>query len=103
MCNDSIKKPCTSAPQSHIPGTASELTQIHSVVGSSTEPRDQSERKGRTRPERKRIPNFEGFPTTLFIDRTGKVRLKVVGYHSLVNLEGVVATLLAESPGRAAN
>lgn len=47
------------------------------------------------------IPNFEGFPTTLFIDREGTVRLKVVGYHSRVDLEAIVAHLLNETPGKA--
>ncbi len=42
------------------------------------------------------VPNFEGFPTTLFIDRTGKVRLKAVGLHEYAYLEAVVSTLLAE-------
>ena len=46
---------------------------------------------------RSQIPNFEGFPTTLFLDRTGKVRLKVVGYHSYEKLEAYVQTLLEES------
>jgi len=45
---------------------------------------------------RDRVPNFEGFPTTLFIDRTGKVRFKEVGYRPLAALEAVVSTLLAE-------
>jgi thiol-disulfide isomerase/thioredoxin len=45
---------------------------------------------------RNQIPNFEGFPTTLFIDRTGKVRLKAVGYHDLAHLEALVTALLAE-------
>ncbi len=43
-----------------------------------------------------RIPGFEGFPTTLFIDREGKVRLKVVGYHSFIDLDAIVSTLLEE-------
>ena len=38
----------------------------------------------------------EGYPTTLFIDHTGKVRLKVVGYHPYEKLEGYVAELVAE-------
>lgn len=46
---------------------------------------------------RGQVPNFEGFPTTLFIDRTGKVRFKEVGYRPLVALDAVVSTLLAES------
>ena len=43
------------------------------------------------------VPDFGGFPTTLFIDRTGTVRLKVVGLHEYEFLEAIVETLLAES------
>jgi thiol-disulfide isomerase/thioredoxin len=43
-----------------------------------------------------RIPDLRGFPTTLFLDRTGKVRGKVVGYQSLVDLEAIVTLLLDE-------
>jgi thiol-disulfide isomerase/thioredoxin len=42
------------------------------------------------------VPEFGGFPTTLFIDRTGKVRLKAVGLHDYAFLEAVVTELLAE-------
>jgi thiol-disulfide isomerase/thioredoxin len=50
------------------------------------------------------VPDFQGFPTTLFIDRTGKVRLKVVGARGPEFLQGVVETLLAEkAPEGAAN
>jgi thiol-disulfide isomerase/thioredoxin len=42
------------------------------------------------------IPNFEGFPTTLFLDRSGKVRLKVVGYQSMAVLDAIVTMLLDE-------
>jgi len=42
------------------------------------------------------VPDFQGFPTTLFIDRTGKVRLKVVGARGPEFLQAVVETLLAE-------
>jgi thiol-disulfide isomerase/thioredoxin len=42
------------------------------------------------------VPNFEGYPTTLFIDKTGKVRLKVVGAHPYAYLESIVTALLAE-------
>lgn len=48
------------------------------------------------------IPDFQGFPTTLFIDRSGKVRLKAVGLHEYAYLEGVVTTLLAEDAPAAA-
>ena len=43
------------------------------------------------------VPSFRGFPTTLFIDRSGKVRLKVVGLHDYDYLDAVVTTLLAET------
>ncbi|MFM8224171.1 MAG: TlpA family protein disulfide reductase, partial [Planctomycetaceae bacterium] len=42
------------------------------------------------------VPEFQGFPTTLFIDRKGTVRLKVVGARGPEFLEGVVEALLAE-------
>ena len=42
------------------------------------------------------IPSFEGFPTTLFLDREGKVRLKTVGYRPKVILEAIVERLLDE-------
>ncbi len=49
------------------------------------------------------VPNFRGFPTTLFIDRTGKVRAKVVGYRPIAFLEAMVQALLAEQVEQAAN
>ena len=42
------------------------------------------------------VPNFSGYPTTLFIDRTGKVRAKIVGTHEYAFLEAIVKILLAE-------
>jgi thiol-disulfide isomerase/thioredoxin len=42
------------------------------------------------------VPDFAGFPTTIFLDRTGKVRAKVVGYRPLVFLESIVQLLLNE-------
>ena len=45
------------------------------------------------------IPNLTGFPTTLFIDRDGKVRLMVVGYHPYEQLESYVAALMDETAG----
>jgi thiol-disulfide isomerase/thioredoxin len=48
------------------------------------------------------IPEFQGFPTTLFIDKTGKVRLKAVGLHEYAYLESVVSVLLAEETPAAA-
>ena len=42
------------------------------------------------------IPNFNAYPTTLFVDRAGKVRQTLVGAHELSVLEGIVGPLLAE-------
>jgi thiol-disulfide isomerase/thioredoxin len=42
------------------------------------------------------IPDMEGFPTTLFFDRAGKLRAKVVGYHDFETLEAFVTRLLEE-------
>ena len=42
------------------------------------------------------IPDFSGFPTTLFIDGKGKVRMMLVGAHPRETLEAYVTTLLAE-------
>jgi len=47
------------------------------------------------------VPDFGGFPTTLFIDRSGKVRLKAVGLHDYAFLEAVVTELLAEDAANA--
>lgn len=47
---------------------------------------------------RAQVPNFRGYPTTLFIDRSGKVRMTVVGLHEFAYLEAVVNVLLAEEP-----
>lgn len=47
---------------------------------------------------RAQVPNFRGYPTTLFIDRSGKVRLTVVGLHEFAYLEAVVNVLLEEEP-----
>ncbi len=43
-----------------------------------------------------KIPNLVGFPTTLFLDSTGKVRLKLVGYHAKAELEAIITALMAE-------
>ena len=48
------------------------------------------------------IPDMEGFPTTLFFDRTGNVRVKIVGAHPYDTLEAVVQYLLDEKPAEAA-
>ena len=45
---------------------------------------------------RKQVPNFRGYPTTLFIDRSGKVRLQMVGLHPYAKLESVVKALMEE-------
>ena len=45
---------------------------------------------------REQIPGFRGYPTTLFIDRSGRVRLQLVGYQEMATLEGVVTSLLEE-------
>ena len=42
------------------------------------------------------VPNFQGFPTTLFIDHHGKVRMKSVGFHEYGYMAAVVETLLQE-------
>src|SRR5262249_43153152 len=48
------------------------------------------------------VPDLGGFPTTLFLDRTGKVRLMVVGYHELSFLRAAVEALLNEPSGESA-
>lgn len=47
-----------------------------------------------------KVPGFQGYPTTLFLDRAGKVRLVLVGYVPLDRLETAVTTLLAEPAPR---
>lgn len=42
------------------------------------------------------VPDFQGYPTTLFIDKKGKVRFLEIGYSPLENLDAVVTALLAE-------
>lgn len=42
----------------------------------------------------KKIPSFRAYPTTIFIDREGKVRLVKVGYEDFAALEGYVKGLL---------
>lgn len=42
------------------------------------------------------VPQFSGYPTTLFIDRTGKVRMTVLGARPKGELEAIVKILLAE-------
>lgn len=42
----------------------------------------------------KQVPNFQGYPTTLFLDRSGKVRMMVVGGEPLFKLEAAVEALM---------
>ena len=42
----------------------------------------------------KQVPNFEGYPTTLFLDRSGKVRMVIVGGQPLFRLEAAVEALM---------
>lgn len=42
------------------------------------------------------VPGFRGFPTTLFIDRSGSVRHMAVGMHPYEHLETIVTELLSE-------
>ena len=44
-----------------------------------------------------KIPEFQGFPTMLVLDASGRVRLKLVGFHPLPQLELIVEKLLAET------
>ena len=42
----------------------------------------------------KQVPDFQGFPTTLFLDRAGKVRMTIVGGQPLYRLEAAVEALM---------
>jgi thiol-disulfide isomerase/thioredoxin len=42
------------------------------------------------------VPEFRGYPTTLFFDRNGKVRMVTVGAESLNRLDALVSALLEE-------
>jgi thiol-disulfide isomerase/thioredoxin len=44
-----------------------------------------------------KIPGFQGYPTTLFLDKAGKVRLTLVGYTPKAKLEAIITTLMAEA------
>jgi thiol-disulfide isomerase/thioredoxin len=46
---------------------------------------------------REQIPEFIGYPTTLFLDRSGTARVKTVGYQPLADLEAIVSLLLKPS------
>jgi thiol-disulfide isomerase/thioredoxin len=43
------------------------------------------------------VPEFNGYPTTLFVDREGKVRVLFPGYQSMVALDVAVNALLEEA------
>jgi thiol-disulfide isomerase/thioredoxin len=45
---------------------------------------------------REQVPEFRGYPTTLFLDRAGKVRLMIVGLHPYEKLEMYLKHLMAE-------
>lgn len=50
-------------------------------------------------PTRNKVPRFEGYPTTLFINRAGKVKARLTGYQSRLTLESVFeAVRRAEKP-----
>lgn len=49
-----------------------------------------------TQAEQDQISDFGAFPTTLFVDRTGRVRLKAVGARSFEHLDALVSLLLEE-------
>jgi hypothetical protein len=46
------------------------------------------------------VPEMEGFPTTLFIDRKGIVRMKLTGLYPYAAFEYLVVTLLEETNDR---
>jgi thiol-disulfide isomerase/thioredoxin len=50
----------------------------------------------------KQVPGLEGLPTTLFLDRTGKVRMMLDGRHERPELEAFMTVLLEEAtvPGK---
>ncbi len=48
------------------------------------------------RADLKKVPDLQGFPTTLFLDKGGRVRAKEVGYRDLEVLRGLVQALDAE-------
>ena len=45
-----------------------------------------------------RIPDLRGFPTTLWLDRSGKVRAREEGLRSFEEIEAITRTLLDEKP-----
>jgi cytochrome c biogenesis protein CcmG/thiol:disulfide interchange protein DsbE len=49
------------------------------------------------------VPGFRGYPTTLFIDREGKVRMMTVGAESFERLEGIVLALMEQETAASAS
>ncbi|MEQ9409588.1 MAG: TlpA disulfide reductase family protein [Fuerstiella sp.] len=47
------------------------------------------------------VPELKGYPTTLFVDHRGKVRMSAVGYHDYAYLATVVEELLKEQAAEA--
>jgi thiol-disulfide isomerase/thioredoxin len=45
---------------------------------------------------REAVPDFPGFPTTLFLDRFGKVRMMLPGHQSYEKIESIVTLLIDE-------
>lgn len=50
-----------------------------------------------TREELAKVPDLEGFPTTLFLDKQGRVRAKEVGYRDIDVLRSLIQALDAEA------
>ena len=48
------------------------------------------------------VPEFSGYPTTLYLDREGKVRYKHTGHAAYGVIEYIVKTLLDEKGGKPA-
>ena len=45
---------------------------------------------------KRQLPQFPGYPTTMFIDRTGTVRMVIAGLHPHEKLESIVQALMDE-------
>jgi thiol-disulfide isomerase/thioredoxin len=45
----------------------------------------------------KQIPEFGGYPSILFLDRSRRVHARVDGFHSLTALEAIIVQMLAQS------
>ncbi|MFO0984762.1 MAG: TlpA disulfide reductase family protein [Planctomycetota bacterium] len=48
----------------------------------------------------KQVPEFSGYPTTLFLDRSGKVRLAETGYRPAEYIDAIVKALLGEAAAK---